>query len=140
MTADFVLDTGALAALQRDRKRLLALLDLSSEESRKLRTTAPVVTEFLGHSPRGRRAAGEHVLSHLAVASVEGARARRAAALIHSVLDAGGRARPSAIDALVTAEAEATAAAVVFDGDRADFEALAEASGAVELRELEDLV
>ena len=139
MSADLVLDTGALAALQRDRKRLLTFVDVSAEQGRKLRTTAPVVTEFLGHSPRRLRAAAEHVLSHFRVASVDGASARRAAALTHSVLDAGGRARPSAIDALVAAEAEATGAVLVFDGDRRDFEALAHASAGLEIRELAEL-
>jgi predicted nucleic acid-binding protein len=80
------------------------------------------------------------VASHFAVSAVDEPLARRAAALIRAALDAGGRARPSAVDALVAANAEAIAAAVVFDGDRHDFEALADASAALEIRELGDLV
>jgi predicted nucleic acid-binding protein len=140
MSADFMLDSGALAALQRDRTRLLALVDLAHAEGRTLRTSVVVVTEFLGYSPRALRLAGEYVLSRLSVSPLAEPRARRAAALIHAALDDDGRARPSAIDAIVAAEAEARDAALMFDGDRRDFEALAEASGQLEIEALADLV
>lgn len=140
MSADFVLDTGALVALQRDRARLRALVRLAHEEGRVLRTSAPVLTEFLGRSPRRARLTGEYVVSRLTASSVDAPLARRAAALIQAVLDQGGRARPSAIDALVACEAEATAAGLVFDGDRRDFEALATASAGIDICELKDLV
>lgn len=139
MSADFVLDTGALVALQRDHARLRALVRLAHEERRVLRTSAPVITEFLGHSPRRARPAGEYVVSRLTASDVSVPLARRAAALIQAVLDQGGSARPSAIDALVASEAEATAAGLVFDGDRRDFEALASASAELDIRELKDL-
>lgn len=140
MSADLLLDTGALVALQRDRRRFMALVKLAREEGRALRTSAPVITEFIGHSPRRLRPAADYVASRFTVSDVTGSLARRAAALIQGVLDAGGRARPSAIDALVAAEAEATSAGLVFDGDRRDFEGLAEASAQLEVRELADLV
>lgn len=140
MSTDFVLDTGALIALQRDRERLLALVKLAREEGRALRTSAPVLTEFLGHSRPERRLAGEYVSSRLSASDVSEQRARRAAALIQHARDVDPRARPSAVDALVAADAEATEAAVVFDGDRRDFESLANASGRLDLRELRDLV
>jgi predicted nucleic acid-binding protein len=140
MSADFVLDTGALVALQRDRSRLRALVRLAHEEGRVLRTSAPVITEFLGHSPRRARPTGEYVISQLTASDVSVPLARRAAALIQAVLDEGGRARPSEIDALVASEAETSGAALVFDGDRRDFEALASASADVEISELRGLV
>lgn len=136
---DLVLDTGALVALQRDQRRLRALVKLAQEESRILRTTAPVLTEFLGRSPRELRRAAAYVSSHLEASSVDETLARRAALLLRAVLDAGGRADPSAIDALVAAEAEDKTAAIVFEGDRADLIALAQASGVIELRELTEL-
>lgn len=140
MSADFVLDTGALVALQRDRARLRALVRLAHEEGRVLRTSAPVITEFLGHSPRRSRPTGEFVISRLTASDVNVPLARRAAALIQETLDAGGKARPSAIDAILAAEAEATAAGLVFDGDRRDFEALASANAELEITELRELV
>lgn len=140
MSADFVLDTGALVALQRDRRRLIALVMLARQESRALRTSAPVITEFLGHSPRRLRLAGEYVISRFSRADATETLARRAAVLIQAAIDDGGSARPSAIDALVAAEAEATDAGLVFDGDDADFEALARASGALEIQKLSELV
>lgn len=140
MSTDFVFDTGALVALQRDRQRLLTLVKLAREESRALRTSAPVLTEFLGNSRPERRRAGEYVASRLTASDVDERRARRAATLIQQALDGDPRARPSAVDAVVAAEAEATEAALVFDGDRGDFEALAGASGELEIRELRDLV
>lgn len=139
MSQDVVLDTGALIALQRDLARFRALIRRAHEGERVLRTTAPVITEFLGGSPRGLRTAGEYVSSQLEVASVDHARARRGALLMQHALDAGGRAHPGAIDALVAAEAEASAALLVFDGDRAAFAALAEASGKIEPKALSEL-
>ncbi len=140
MSADFVLDTGALVALQRDPRRFIALVMLAREESRALRTSAPVVTEFLGGSSRRLRPAGQYVISRISSSDVTESLARRAAVLIQGAVDEGGRARPSAIDALVAAEAEATDAALVFDGDEADFRALSRASGALEIQELRGLL
>lgn len=134
-----MLDSGALVALQRDPKRLRALVQLAHQEGRTLRTSAPVITEFLGRSPRRLRGSADYVASRLTASDVNEALARRAATLIQSVLDAGGHADPSAIDGLVAAEAEAATAGLVFDGDQRDFEALAAASGAIELIDLEAL-
>lgn len=139
MSADLVLDSGALVALQRDLGRLRALIRLAHEEERTLRTTAPVLTEFLGHSPRRLRHSAAYVMSHLETSAVDERLARRAAALMHEALDAAGRAGPGAIDALVAAEAEDAEATIVFDGDRADLEALARACGGVEIKALSDL-
>lgn len=136
---DYVLDTGALIALQRDRTRLLALVELAREERARLRVPAPALTEFLGHSPPSLRAAAAYVSARLEISSTAEAHARRAAALIQAALDARGRADPSAIDGLVAAEAELREAALVYDGDRADLAALAQASGAIELTALEEL-
>ena len=131
-----VLDTSALIGLQRDLRRLRVLIRIASEDERSLRTTAPAITEFLGGTRGGARPAAQYVASKLGISPVDDTLARRAAALMQGALDAGGRARPSAIDALVAAEAERTRDAVVFDGDRADFEALADASGDLDLKPL----
>lgn len=136
----YVLDTGALVALQRDRRLLRALLRAAYEHGISLRTSAPVLTEFLGGSPRRLRASADHLSSYLDVGPVDEALARRAAALQRASLDAGARRKPGAIDALVAAEAEANGSWLIIDGDRAAFQALSDASGAVELRELSQLV
>lgn len=135
----WVLDTGALVALQRDRGRLLAVLDAAADVKLKLRAPAVVLTEFLGGSPRRLRPAADHVASYLEVDTVDEPLARRASVLLRRSLDSGGGGRPSAVDALVAAHAEALAGWLVYDGDRADFEALAAASGSIELRELQDV-
>lgn len=132
-------DTGALVAMQRDLSRLRALLQLAREEERALWISPPVLTEFLGRSPRELRRAAVYVSSQLEATSVDETLARRAAALMQATLDAGGGADPSVIDALVAAEAEHKGAALVFDGDRADLEALALASGSVEIKALSEL-
>lgn len=135
-----VLDTGALVALERSRARLLAILDTVSKRRIRLRTTAPVLTEFLGVSPRARRESAAYVSSHLRIGSVHEDLARRAAFLRQRALDRSeGKTRPSAIDALVVADAEAESGTVIFDGDRADFEILAAVSENVEIRGLSDL-
>ena len=135
----YVLDTGALIALQRNRARLRDVLRASTELGYELRTSAPVVTEFLGGSPPALRAAGEYVCARLRVGPVDEALARRAAALTQSAARAAPRSRPSAVDALVAAEAERTAGVLVIEGDRKDFEALSDASRAFDLVELSDL-
>ena len=135
-----VLDTGALAAVQRDPVRFLALLDVAAERNLRLRTTAPVLTEFLGGSPRSLRARGAYVTSRLRVGAVDEHLARRAALLRQVALDqSAGRTEPSAIDALVVADAEVEGGLAVYDGDRADFEALVRASGEVEAKALTEL-
>lgn len=139
MTA-WVIDTGALVALQRERRRLLALLDAADARGLQLRAPAPVLTEFLGRSPRNLRRAADHVSSHLEVSTVGELLARRAAFLQRAAFDAGGRADPSAIDAIVAADAEAIGGWLIHDGDRADFEALADASGLIEVKQLRELV
>ncbi len=139
MSGDLVLDTGALIALQRDLGRLRALIRRAAEGDRELRTSSPVITEFVGGSPRALRRAAEYVSAHLEIAPVDEALARRAASLTQAARDAGPRAAPSAVDALVAAEAEERSGAVLFDGDRADFEALARASGELEIVALSDL-
>lgn len=55
---------------------------------------------------------------------------------MRGAIDEGPRAKPSAVDALGVAEAEALEAHFVFDGDRAHFEALAQASGSVRIAAL----
>lgn len=136
---DLILDTGALIGLQRDPRRLRALIRIAHEDERTLGTTAPVLTEFLGGSPPAARAVAVYIAAQLSVAAVDEMLARRAATLIQVALDAGGRARPGAVDALAAAQAERRSAALVFDGDHADFEALARASGTLEIRELREL-
>ncbi len=135
-----VFDTGALVALERDHVRLVALLDTAIKRHMRLRTTAPVLTEFLGAAPRARRESATYASSHLRIGTVDEDLARRAAYLRQRALDRStGRTRPSAIDALVVADAEAETGVVVFDGDRGDFAALADASGDLEIKELAEL-
>jgi predicted nucleic acid-binding protein len=136
----YVLDTGVLIALQRDQRRLRALAKLAREEALALRCSAPVLVEFLGGARPGARAAAAYVSSHVTFGPVDGAVARRAASLRQVALDAGKRSRPSAIDALVAVEAERTGGLLLFDGDHADFAALASASGSIEIVDLADLV
>lgn len=136
----YVLDAGALVALQRDRRLLRALIRAAHEDGISLRTSAPALTEFLGGSPRRLRASADHLSSYLDVGAVDEERARRAAVLQRASLDAGARRTPGAIDALVAAEAEASEAWLIIDGDRAAFQALSDASGRLELRELGELV
>jgi predicted nucleic acid-binding protein len=135
----WVLDTGALVALQRDRPRLLALLEAADQLGLRLRAPAPILTEFLGRSPRSLRRAADHMASHLEIGTVDELLARRAAQLQRRALDAGGRGDPSAIDAIVAADAEAVEGWLIHDGDRLDLQALADASGSVELRQLREL-
>lgn len=134
-----VLDTGALIALERDQSRLRTLLEQVRDRHYELRTTAPVLTEFLGGSPRARRPAAEYVCSKVRVAVVDEGLARRAARLRQLALDGASRASPDAIDALVSTEAETEAVALIIDGDRADFDALADASGAITVFDLAEI-
>lgn len=101
-----------------------------------LRTAAPVLVEFLGGSPRRLRAGAQYLSSFLEIGPVDEALARRAAALRQRALDLAPEADPSAIDALVATEAERADATLVIDGDRAGFDALAEASGVLQVRDL----
>lgn len=140
MKTDYVFDTGALVALQRDLSALAALLKRAYEKERRLVVSAAVLAEFLGYSPRRLKASGEYVASHFQVADATEEHALRAALLIRGALNAGGKSRPSAVDALTAALAEATGAAIVYQGDRQDFEALAAASGQLEIQELRQLV
>lgn len=140
MKTDLVFDTGALVALQRDLSALGALLKRAFEKERRLVVSAAVLAEFLGYSPRRLRASGEYVASHFQVADATEEQALRAALLIRGALNAGGKSRPSAVDALAAALAETTGAALVYQGDRPDFEALAAASDHLEIMELSDLV
>lgn len=139
MSDDLVLDTGALVALEREPTRLRTFLRKASEENLRLRAPAPTLTEFLGSAPKERRRNADHVASHLTVDPVDEAAARRAASLTRRALDQDPAARPSAVDALGIARAEAIDGLLVFDGDRADFEALASASGTVGIQDLADL-
>lgn len=134
-----VLDTGALVALQRDRVKLRGLLQISADLGYDLRTTAPVITEFLGGSSPSLRGAAEYVCSRLRVAPVDEALARRAAALMQAAIAAAPRVRPSPVDALVAAEAERAEAEILLDGDQKDFEALSEWSDRIELIALNEL-
>lgn len=90
-------------------------------------------------SPPSRRGLASFVLSHLAVTNIDEALARRSAGLLQAVHDSKATARPSVVDGLVAAESERENVHLVFDGDRADFEALASASGRIDLVELRDL-
>ena len=136
-----VFDTGALIAVQRDLTRYRSLIRLAREHGVPLRTSAAVLTEFLGGSPRRSRAAASFVASRLVAGNVTGDRARRAALLQQGALDAGRSTDPDAIDALVAAEAEQHGGLLVIDGDRPAFEALAEAShDGITLADLDDLI
>ena len=135
-----IFDTGALVALEQSRVRLLALMETAAVRRYRLRTTAPVLTEFLGAAPRASRESAPYTSSHFRIGSVNEERARRAAFLRQDALDKSvGKAKPSAIDALVVAEAEAEEGVVVFDGDRADFETLSQAAGTVEIKPLSEI-
>lgn len=135
-----VLDTGTLVALERGTARLRAFLQAASVRKAQLRVPASTLTEFLGHSPKQRRRQADYVASHLRIDPIDEALARRAGALTRRALDRGPKARPGAIDALGVAHAEALEGIFIFEGDRADFEALADASGSVEIVDLADLV
>lgn len=135
----YVFDTGALVALQRERQTLLTIIDIAHEDGVRLRTTAPALTEFLGRSPRQLRGAGLHTISLFEIGTADEPLARRAALLQQGALDAGGRSSPSSIDALVAADAETVGGTLIYDGDRGGFEALAEASGRIELEALDEL-
>lgn len=135
----YVFDTAALVALQREPRRLRAFVQAARADGVTMRTTAPVLTEFLGGSPRGLRDAADHLTSYIEIDAVDEGLARRAASLQRGALDAGARKLPGAIDAIVAAEAEAVEAWLIIDGDRAAFQALSDASGDLELRELDEL-
>lgn len=139
MRPNFVLDTGALIALEHDRVMLAELIRAARLDERELRVVAPVVTEFLGGARPARRAMAGYVVSRLRIGDVNEALARRAADLMHGAQHAYARAVPGAIDALVAAYAETMRDLLVYDGDRADFEALAAASGRIDLKELREL-
>jgi hypothetical protein len=115
------------------------MLRRSAEFGYELRTSAPVITEFLGGSPPALRVTGEYICARLRVSAVDEALARRAAALAQSAARGAPRSGPSAVDALVSAEAERAGGVLVIEGDRKDFEALAGASRAFELVELSEL-
>lgn len=110
------------------------------EEGTALITSAAALTEFLGGSPRELRSAGDWVASLFRIESVDEGLARRAATLMRGALDAAPAASPGPIDALVAAEAERRQGKVVIAGDRADFAALAAASGRFEVIDLEALI
>ncbi|MDE3113845.1 MAG: PIN domain-containing protein [Chloroflexota bacterium] len=136
---DYVLDTTALVALERDRTKavnVLAEIDLLGVA---LRTPAPALTEFLGGARPGRRAGATWIASALRVTPVDERQARRAALLQQRAKDAVPRAHPSAIDALVAAEAERAEALLIIDGDAEDFAALASVSGAFRVARLSEL-
>lgn len=137
---DVTLDTGALIRLQRDRTLLRELLSLAHHESVHLVTPAPALTEFLGGSSRQHRPAADWVGSHLQVGTVDAEAARRGAALIRGAKDAAPSSSPSAIDALVAAQAEQLSGTVAIAGDRSDFDALATASGQLKIVDLEALI
>ncbi len=139
MSDDLVLDTGALVALEREPTRLRTFIRKASEENLRLRAPAPTLSVFLGNAPKQRRRSADHLASGLTIDPVDEAMARRAAALTRVALDQAPKTRPSAIDALGIARAEALDGLLVFDGDRADFEALAAASGAVGIQALSEL-
>lgn len=125
--------------LQRDRVLLRELLRIVHRDGVRLGTSAPALTEFLGGAPPQLRPAATWIGSHLEVASVDETAARRAAALMQAALDGSPSSSPSAVDALVAAEAERRRGRLAISGDRGDFEALAVASGALEVVDLEAL-
>lgn len=114
-------------------------MELAHTRGRKLRTVAPVLVEFLGGSPRRLRPGAQYVSSLLEIGAADETLARRAAALRQRALDLAPETDPSAIDALVATEAELADATLVIDGDRAGFDALAQASGTLEVRDLSAL-
>lgn len=136
----FVLDTGALIALQRDRGRLRTLLELVTEYGYELRTSAPVLTEFLGGSPPRLRRAGDYVCARVRIGEVDETIARRAATLRQGAMKASPGTAPSAIDALVSTEAERHGGVLIIDGDRADHEALAGVARAYVLKDLAEIL
>lgn len=137
--ADKVLDTGALIELQRDGSLLRDVLEVATTQRARLITPAPTLVEFLGASPPALRAAADWIASHLQVSDVDEALARRGAAILRAAVDADPTCSPSAMDALVAAEAERRAADVVIRGDRADFEALASAIGRLRVIDLPEV-
>lgn len=117
----------------------MKFLQIAAKRQYILRVPAPALTEFLGGSPRALRAAADYAASRVRVSPVDEPLARRAARLQRSAIDAGARRLPGPIDALVAASAESPGDVLVFDGDRADFEALGRVSGRIELRELREI-
>lgn len=136
----YVLDTGALVALERDARRLRAFLQAADTQNATLRTSAPTLAEFLGNAPAERRRQAEHVASYLEVDPSDEAMARRGAVLMREAMDKAPDSRPSAVDALGLVDAEALEGLLVYDGDRSDFEALAQASGSARIVALAELV
>jgi PIN domain-containing protein len=137
---DVVLDTGALVRFQRERRLLTALIAVAETDDLELVASATTLAEFLGASPRSARGAADWIASLLKPAAVDEVITRRAATLMRAARDAAPTASPGPIDALVAAEAERRAADVVIHGDRADFAALASASGRFRAIEIEDLI
>jgi predicted nucleic acid-binding protein len=137
---DVTLDTGALIRLQRDRTLSRALLRAARSDGVRLRTTAPALTEFVGGSTPGRRPAAEWVMSWIFLTGVDETAARRAASLMSTARNSSPSSAPSAVDALVAADAERAGGRLAISGDRADFEPLAAASGRFELVDLEDVL
>jgi predicted nucleic acid-binding protein len=132
-------DTGALIRLQRDRAALRDVLKAWSAEQVSLSASAVAITEFLGGSPRQQRGAADWIAFRFEISGITEPLARRGATLMRLSRDAS--ASPAGpIDALVVAEAEARGATVVISGDRADFAALAAASGHVEMVDIEELI
>lgn len=136
---DYVLDTTALVALERDRTKALHVLKEIDVRGVALRIPAPVLTEFLGGARPERRAGATWIASALRVTPVDERQARRAALLQQRASDAAPRAHPSSIDALVAAEAERAEALLIVDGDAEDFSALAFVSGAFRVALLSEL-
>jgi predicted nucleic acid-binding protein len=135
-----VLDTTVLVALQRQPHRLLALLDTATKREYEVHVPAAALTEFLGGSPPALRSAADYAASRVEIPPVTEPIARRAAALQRTAADRGARRLPGPIDAILAASAEVPGSVLVFDGDRVDFEALADASGRLVLKELREVV
>jgi len=138
--SEVVFDTGALVRLQREGGTLRNLIETAREEEVSLVVSAATLTEFLGGSPRRQRGAADWIASHFETAAVTEAVARRGATLMRLARDASRSASPGPIDALAATEGERRGAHVVVSGDRADFDALAAASGRFRVIDLDALL
>jgi predicted nucleic acid-binding protein len=115
----FTLDTGALIALERSKRRVWHFVELAHRDDLELRAPADVLAEFWRETslPRPVRALIDHGIDWIDVTPVLAKRAGRA------LVDAGSG--PSAVDALVATVAAAFGDTVLTSDPR-DFARLAQ--------------
>jgi predicted nucleic acid-binding protein len=113
------LDTGALIAIERRKKRGALLLDLARQRVARLRVPIPVVVEWW----RGRTDVRERILDAVSVESLSLAVARSAGEALAKVSTLHSGQGSLAIDAMVMAFA-AVHGGIVYTGDFDDLEAL----------------